>query len=215
LTLIPANVNAAIEATTVFGNKYVSLTTPKNAAPQSITPNQVIDATSVTTEFNTLFETVTSISEKVDPVKLNATLTAAAQALDGLGTQFGQSLLNGNDILADLIPRIPQIGYDAGRFADLADVYTRASPDLWAFLKNAVTTARTLKEQQQNLDAALLAAAGVGNTGADIFTRGGPYLVRAVADLVPSARLLDEYSPLRSVNGITADRTHNQRSAKP
>lgn len=195
LELIPANVNAAIEATTVFGNKYVSLTTPKNAAPQSITPNQVIDATSVTTEFNTLFETVTSISEKVDPVKLNATLSAAAQALDGLGTQFGQSLLNGNDILADLIPQIPQIGYDAGRFADLADVYTKASPDLWAFLNNAVTTARTLNEQQHNLDAALLAAAGVGNTGADIFTRGGPYLVRAVADLVPSARLLDEYSP--------------------
>ena len=195
LDLIPANVDAAIEATTVFGNKYVSLTTPKNATPQSITPNQVIDATSVTTEFNTLFETVTSISEKVDPVKLNATLSAAAQALDGLGTQFGQSLLNGNDILADLIPQIPQIGYDARRFADLADVYTKASPDLWAFLKNAVTTARTLNEQQKNLDAALLAAAGVGNTGADIFTRGGPYLVRAVADLVPSARLLDEYSP--------------------
>jgi phospholipid/cholesterol/gamma-HCH transport system substrate-binding protein len=192
---IPANVVAAIEATTVFGNKYVSLTTPKNPTPQSITPNQVIDATSVTTEFTTLFETVTSISEKVDPVKLNATLSAAAQALDGLGTQFGQSLLNGNDILADLLPRIPQIGYDARRFADLADVYAKASPDLWAFLHNAVTTARTLNEEQQNLDAALLAAAGVGNTGADIFTRGGPYLARAVADLVPSARLLDEYSP--------------------
>lgn len=195
IDVIPANVVAAIEATTVFGNKYVSLTTPKNPTPQSITPNQVIDARSVTTEFNTLFETVTSISEKVDPVKLNATLSAAAQALDGLGTQFGQSLLNGNDILSDLIPRIPQIGYDAGRFADLADVYTKASPDLWAFLHNAVTTARTLNEQQQNLDAALLAAAGVGNTGADIFTRGGPYLARAVADLVPSAQLLDEYSP--------------------
>jgi phospholipid/cholesterol/gamma-HCH transport system substrate-binding protein len=195
LDLIPANVNAVIEATTVFGNKYVSLSTPKNAAPQAIRPNQVIDATSVTTEFNTLFETVTSISEKVDPVKLNATLTAAAQALDGLGTQFGQSLLNADDILADLIPRIPQIGYDAGRFADLADVYTKASPDLWAFLNNAVTTAHTLNEQQHNLDAALLAAAGIGNTGADIFTRAKPYFVRASADLLPTARLLDEYSP--------------------
>ena len=27
---------------------------------------------SVTTEFNTLFETVTAIAEKVDPIKLNA-----------------------------------------------------------------------------------------------------------------------------------------------
>ena len=38
-----------------------------------------VNAVSVTTEFNTLFETITAISEQVDPVKLNATLTAAAR----------------------------------------------------------------------------------------------------------------------------------------
>ncbi|MCV6980721.1 MCE family protein, partial [Mycolicibacterium pulveris] len=53
--LIPANVNAKIVATTVFGNKYVSFSSPKNPTPQRITPKHVIDARSVTTEFNTLF----------------------------------------------------------------------------------------------------------------------------------------------------------------
>ncbi|ORA84346.1 MCE-family protein MCE1A, partial [Mycobacterium marseillense] len=33
------------------------------------------------------------------------------------------------------------------------------------------------------------------NTGADLFTKGGPYLARGAADLVPSAELLDTYSP--------------------
>ncbi len=47
----------------------------------------------MTTEFNTLFQTVVSISEKVDPVKLNATLAATAQALDGLGDRFGQAIV--------------------------------------------------------------------------------------------------------------------------
>jgi hypothetical protein len=42
--------------------KYVNLTSPKNPAAQSITPSTVIDATSVTTEFNTLFETLTSMT---------------------------------------------------------------------------------------------------------------------------------------------------------
>ena len=41
----------------------------------------------------------------------------------------------------------------------------------------------------------MLAAAGFGHTGADIFNRGGPYLARGAADLVPSAQLLDTYSP--------------------
>jgi phospholipid/cholesterol/gamma-HCH transport system substrate-binding protein len=195
IKLIPANVVANIEAATLFGNKYVSLTSPENPAQQRISSHDVIDVRSVTTEFNTLFETITSITEKVDPIELNATLSALAQALNGLGGKFGESIVNGNEILAQLNPRMPQIRYDVRRLADLADVYTKASPDLWSFLRNAVTTARTLTRQQHDLDAALLAAVGAGNTGEDIFARGGPYLVRGAADLVPTAALLDTYSP--------------------
>jgi len=44
ISLIPANVDANIRGTTVFGSKYVSLTSPKHPAPQRITPQQVIDA---------------------------------------------------------------------------------------------------------------------------------------------------------------------------
>jgi phospholipid/cholesterol/gamma-HCH transport system substrate-binding protein len=195
IKLIPANVDANLRATTVFGNKYVSFTSPPNPTRQRISSHDVIDVTSVTTEFNTLFETVVSISEKVDPVKLNATLSAAAQALDGLGDKFGASIVNGNDILADLNPRQPQVRYDVQRLADLADVYAAASPDLWDALKNAVTTARTLNDQRANLDQTLMASVGFGNTGADIFNRGGPYLVRGAADLIPTSQLLDQYSP--------------------
>jgi phospholipid/cholesterol/gamma-HCH transport system substrate-binding protein len=195
LELIPANVVANIEAATLFGNKYVSLTSPENPTRQRISTHDVIDVRSVTTEFNTLFEAVTSISEKVDPIELNATLSALAQALDGLGGKFGESIVNGNEILAQLNPRMPQIRYDVRRLADLADAYSRASPDLWDFLRNAVSTARTLTRQQGDLDAALLAAVGAGHTGEDIFARGGPYLAHGAADLVPTAELLDTYSP--------------------
>ena len=195
IKLIPVNVVATIEAATLFGNKYVSLTSPENPEPRRISSHDVIDVRSVTTEFNTLFETVTSIAEKVDPVELNATLSALAEALNGLGSKFGESIVNGNQILAQLNPRMPQLRYDAQRLADLGDVYSRASPDLWNFLRNAVTTAHTLTAQQHDLDAALLAAVGAGNTGEDIFARGGPYLARGAADLVPTAALLDTYSP--------------------
>ena len=195
IRLIPANVDANIKATTVFGNKYVSLTSPKNPTPQRITPQQVIDARSVTTEFNTLFETLTSIAEKVDPVKLNLTLSAAAQALAGLGDRFGQSIVNANAILDDVNPQQPQVRHDIQQLAGLGDTYANAAPDLFDFLNDAVITSRTINQQQKDLDQALLSAAGFGNTGADIFQRGGPYLARGAADLVPSAQLLDTYSP--------------------
>jgi phospholipid/cholesterol/gamma-HCH transport system substrate-binding protein len=195
LRLIPANVNADIKATTLFGGKYVSLTAPKNPSPQRITPQIVIDATSVTTEINTLFQTITSITEKVDPVKLNLTLSAAAQALTGLGDRFGQSIVNGNAILDDVNPQMPQARRDIQGLAALGDIYADGAPDLFDFLNNAVVTSRTLNQQQKDLDQALLSAAGFGNNAGDILERGGPYLGRGAADLVPTTELLDTYSP--------------------
>ncbi|WP_084030025.1 MCE family protein [Mycobacterium avium] len=195
LKLIPSNVNADIKATTVFGGKYVSLTTPAHPSPQKITPHTIIDARSVTTEINTLFQTITSIAEKVDPVKLNLTLSAAAQSLSGLGEKFGQSVVNANALLDDVNPRMPQARKDVQGLAALGDTYADASPDLFDFLNNAVITSRTINAQQKDLDQALLSAAGFGNTGADLFNKGGPYLARGAQDLVPTAQLLDTYSP--------------------
>ncbi len=195
LHLIPANVDTKIVATTVFGEKYVSMTAPKHPLPQRITPKNVIDVRSVTTEINTLFQTITSIAQKVDPVKVNLTLSAAAQALSGLGDKFGQSLINGSATLDDVNPRMPIIRHDIQQLATLGDTYANAAPDLIEFLNNAATTAHTIHAQEKDLDRALLAATGFGATGADIFNRGGPYLARGAKDLVPSAQLLDTYSP--------------------
>ena len=193
--LIPLNVIAKIQATTVFGNKYVSLTSPKEPAVQRITPVSVIDATSITTEFNTVFQTLVELADNVDPVKVNLTLGAAAQALTGLGDKFGESIVNGNKILGDVNPRMPMIRHDIRQLAALGDVYAKAAPNLFDALENAVTTVRTLHRHQADLDAALLAAIGFANTGNDVFTRSRPYLERLTADLRPTAHLLDTYSP--------------------
>ena len=195
IKLIPANVNGDIQASTIFGNKYVSLSSPPNPASQRISSSDVIDARSVTTEFNTLFETVTGIAEKIDPVKLNLTLSATAEALTGLGTKFGQALVNTNVALDNINPRLPRLQYGLQKLSGLADVYTAAGPDFWDAIDNAMTTARTLNNQRGDLDATLLAAAGFGNTGADVLERGAPYFVRLMSDLVPTTQLLDTYSP--------------------
>jgi phospholipid/cholesterol/gamma-HCH transport system substrate-binding protein len=122
-------------------------------------------------------------------------LSAAAQSLAGLGDKFGQSVVNANAVLDEVNPRMPQARKDIQRLAALGDTYADASPDLFDFLNNAVVTSRTINAQQKDLDQALLSAAGFGNTGADLFTKGGPYLARGAADLVPTAQLLDTYSP--------------------
>jgi phospholipid/cholesterol/gamma-HCH transport system substrate-binding protein len=195
IRLIPANVNANIQASTVFGSKYVSLTAPEHPTAQRISSSDVIDATSATTESNTLFEAILSIAEKVDPVKLNVTLSAAAEALSGLGDKFGQSIVNGADILADLNPKMPQVRYDAQRLGDLGDTYANASPDLWDFLHNAVSTSRTIGSQLPDLDEVLTAALGFANAAGDNLSRGAPFAVRSLHDLQAMAGVLNKYSP--------------------
>lgn len=195
LPTIPANVRADVSASTVFGNKYLALSSPDDPLPQRISSGDVITAQTVSTEFQTLFETVTGIAEKVDPVRLNLTLSAMAEALTGLGKKFGQSLIHADSILGDVNERLPQLRQDLRQTAALAEVYNSAGPDLWDAVDSALTTARTLNDQRSELDAALLASAGFAAIGTEVIGRGAPYLIRGASDFIPSAALLDTYSP--------------------
>lgn len=193
--LLPSNTVADVTASTVFGNKYVQLRLPPDPTPERAADGDVIEGHHVTTEFNTVFETVTELAEQIDPVRLNMTLSATAEALTGLGSAFGRSLLDGNVILDDLNTRMPQLNRDIVALADLADIYATSSPDLLSALDYATTTAATFNDQQAQLDSILLAATGFGDTAADVFARGQPYFVRVAQDLRPTAQVLDEYSP--------------------
>ena len=195
MSVIPANVVVDLVASTIFGNKYVAFSAPPDPSAVRVAGGAVITASTVTTEFQTLFETVTGIAEKVDPARLNLTLSAAAEALTGLGTRFGRSLTNANEALTELNPRLPQLRAGVIRLADLADLLTDAGPDLVDALDNALTTAVTLNDHRGELDAALLASIGFAGTAAETIERGAPYLIRGAADFVPTSQLFDTYSP--------------------
>jgi len=194
LPLIPVNVDAAIKATTLFGGKYVALSSPKNPGA-AINGNDVIDARAVSTEINTVFQTLTSIAQSVDPVKLNLTLGGVAEALSGQGRKFGTSLDNANHVLDNLNPQMDQVQHDVQQLATVTDTVGDASPDLWNAVANLSTTASTLTAQQRDLDATLLAATGFAKTGADVLDKSRPHLIQMLAQLTPTSGLLDTYSP--------------------
>ena len=106
---------------------------------------------------------------------------------------------------------MPQIRRDTQLLADLGDVYANAAPDLFDGLENAVTTARTFNEQQGNIDQALMAAVGFGNTGADIFERGGPTWSAAPRTWCPPRRCSTSTAPHCSAPSATTT-TSSRRS---
>jgi phospholipid/cholesterol/gamma-HCH transport system substrate-binding protein len=193
---IPANVDADIAATTIFGAKYVTLVDPADPGTRPIATGARIDAGSVTVEVNSVFESLTTVLAAVDPQKFNSTLTALATAFRGRGAELGRTIDDTNSLLATLEPSIPALRKDITSTADTANVYAEAAPDLLATLGNLSTTADTIVQKKDTLDGFLLSAIGLGDTGNAVLSDNSAALSDVIHTLRPTAILTNEYSPM-------------------
>ena len=91
LRYIPANAAVRIAGTTVFGAKSVEFVPPEQPSGQ-LRPGTNVEAKDVQLEVNTLFQTLTDVLHKIDPINLNATLSALAEGLRGNGDDLGATL---------------------------------------------------------------------------------------------------------------------------
>ncbi len=130
LHLIPANVFVDIASTTVFAEKLVQLIPPKNAVPQSMHRGQVLDAQHVTVEINTVFEQLSALLMKINPMKLNSVLSALSSALSGRGQQIGEMIAHLDHFFATIQPRLPQLEHEFDVAPVVLDAYADAAPDL-------------------------------------------------------------------------------------
>lgn len=82
MRFIPSNALVKIGGTTVFGAKSVEfLPPPQDPKKTTLQPGANIEASSVQLEVKTLFQTLTDLLHKIDPINLNATLTALGEGL--------------------------------------------------------------------------------------------------------------------------------------
>ncbi|MFI6367680.1 MCE family protein [Nocardia sp. NPDC050630] len=192
---IPANVAVEIRSTTIFGAKYVDLVDPETAVSQRLSAGAVLASRNVTTEVNTVFESLTNVLHAVDPAKLNATLEAVASALRNRGPQLGRTLADSESVLRELNPRTPVVQNDFRALNAASGAYSDAAADILAILDNAAVTSRTISSRSAVLDSMLVSVAGLGQTGADFTTTNHDNLVQAINLLEPTSRLLYTYSP--------------------
>jgi virulence factor Mce-like protein len=194
LRLIPANVLVDIASTTVFGAKSVDLVPPADPSAQKLKPGQVLDAGRVTVEFNTIFQQLTSVLSKIQPEKLNATLGAISSALDGRGEKFGQALSDLDRLLANLDPSLPNLSHDIAVSSPVLTAYADAAPDLVATAANATRFSQTIVDEQNNLDALLISAVGLGDIGNDVIGSNRQPLTDVLHLLAPTTLLTNRYN---------------------
>jgi phospholipid/cholesterol/gamma-HCH transport system substrate-binding protein len=192
---IPANIDARIRATTAFGAKYVDLVYPEHPVKQHIAAGAVLQSRNVSTEVNTVFQSLVNVMNRVDPPKLNAVLTALAEGVRGRGEAIGKATTATNHVLSEVNPRMDDVADDWRSIKDATDAYAQAAPDILVSLKAFSTTSSTVTSQSADLDALLLSAIGVSQAGIDFLAPNKDTLVAAVNTLAPTTDLLHEYDP--------------------
>ncbi|BBY38013.1 hypothetical protein MMAN_21470 [Mycobacterium mantenii] len=192
---IPANVQAQIRATTAFGAKYVDLIYPENPSRQHLAAGAVLRSRNVSTEVNTVFENLVGVLHQVEPAKLNAVLDAVAEGVRGQGERIGKATTDANQVLLALNPRMDTVQKDFQSLTGFSDTYSAAAQNILAVLKAASTTATTITDHTNALDALLLSTIGFTHSGINLLGPNKDNLVRAINLLEPTTNLLMKYNP--------------------
>jgi phospholipid/cholesterol/gamma-HCH transport system substrate-binding protein len=195
MRFIPANVQAEIEATTVFGSKYVNLIYPDDPSPKRLTAGAVLPSRNVSTEVNTVFQNLVSLLDQIDVAKLNAVLTALAEGAGGQGQRIGEATTAANQVLLAVNPRMDTIGQNWRSFKGFSDAYAAAAHDILATLDAASTTSTTVTQRAKDLDALLLNTAGFATSGIALLGPNKDNLVNGINGLAPTTDLLYKYNP--------------------
>src|SRR5271169_1401836 len=165
---IPANVEAQISATTAFGAKFVDLVIPPNPSPGRLAAGAVLHSKNVSTEINTVFENVVDLLNMIDPLKLNAVLTAVAEGVRGQGERMGRATTDLNQVLLALNARSDTIREDWRKLGELSNTYDAAASNILTILNAASTTSTTVVDHQKALDDLLLNTIGFAQAGTNL-----------------------------------------------
>src|ERR1700739_780373 len=165
---IPANVQAQISATTAFGAKFVDLEYPPNPSPVRRAAGAVLHSKNVSTEINTVFENVVDLLNMVDPLKLNAVLSAVAEGVRGQGERMGEATTDLNQVLLALNARSDTIRADWRKLGDLSNTYDAAAQNILTILNAASTTSTTVVDHKKALDDLLLNTIGFAQAGTNL-----------------------------------------------
>lgn len=197
VSFVPANVNARLLPRTLFGERYVALVPPPDAAGRAIREGAVIgqDRSTTAIELEQVLDHSLALFRKIDVDNLAAILSAIAKAVEGRGEQMGRDIVTFDRYLTALNKELPTIGEDLKLLADTLVGYDGAASDLLAFLRDVTVTARTVTQQQQQLAEFLAATTGAAETTELFLARHGENLIRVGDVTEPVAQLLAAYAP--------------------
>ncbi|HEX3783952.1 MAG TPA: MCE family protein [Pseudonocardiaceae bacterium] len=195
--LIPDNVSAELLPTTLFGERYVDLILPKYPDPQRLGQGSTIDQdhSSSAIELEKVLKDLMPMLQAVQPQKLSVTLTAISQALQGRGTELGQTLVEINSYLQQMNPQLPAIDSDISQLVAVTNSYSQSFPDIVQAMSDFTKTSQTVVDEQNSLKTLYQTVTGTAQDLDSFLNANSEDIIRLSTDSRTTLQTLAKYSP--------------------
>ena len=163
---IPANVEAQIQATTVFGAKFVDLVYPKRSQPAA--PGGRVQVLRVPQRQHRGQHGLREPRRRARsdrPGQAQRVLSALAEGVRGQGDRIGQATTDANQVLLAAQSAQRDRPRRLAGAQGFSDTYSAAAQDILTTLDAASTTSVTVTKHAEQLDALLLGIIGLSNSG--------------------------------------------------
>jgi phospholipid/cholesterol/gamma-HCH transport system substrate-binding protein len=193
---IPVTTTARILPTTLFGQKYVELSSSADPGEGHVEDGDVLRSArgDDPAELTRVLDRLEMVLSSVQPQRLSAVLQAAAYGLDGQGTALGELIEAGGSYLSRLNALAPLLVQDLVLLEAVTRQYARDLPLLLAVVDDATTTAGTLTEGTR-WQTFLSEVTRAATAGEQLLTANRRQLREAAALSRPTLELLAEYAP--------------------
>lgn len=192
---IPDTAEARILPTTLFGQKYVELSSSADPGRGHVVDGTVLHAVDDhPAELTRVLDRLEVVLSSVQPQRLSSMLQAVAYGLDGQGGAIGELVDDSGSYLFRLNRLAPSFVRDLTLLESVTRQYADVVPDLLALLDDASTTAGTMTEgtRWQTFLRSVTRSAGAGE---ELLAANRRQLHDAALLSRPTLELLAEYAP--------------------
>lgn len=205
---IPGNVEAAIRAKTLFGEKYIDLNLPEDPVGR-LADGDVIpeDRTTPPIEVEAILEKGVPVLEAVDPEAFGASLHALAVALSGNEDALRRANVQSAKLLTETERTLPNLERNLVHLQRFADALNQTDTDLIRALEGLIAVGEVIRDNPQALRRTLSELVPLASDLGDILTARqgdladiagkGAAVLQVVADraddLPGTVRVLDRF----------------------
>ncbi len=151
--MIPENVNAAIRAKTLFGEKFVELRIPDSPSADELEPGDEIpeNRTTPPIEVETVLEKGVPILAAIDPEAFGAALHALAEAFVGNEEEIRRAIVQSLELLTETERTLPSFERNLVHLRNFASAVDQSDAELVQALEGLAAIGEVIRDHPEEL----------------------------------------------------------------